>query len=161
MVQTPPNWLEKERGIRTRDDDIFLLAVKVITTGIRMATAAVLTRKAESAAVMIQRTNIRRVSPLPASLSMSFATRCTRPVRTSPIPRINIAPIVTVAGLAKPRRPSSGVIRPRVRSATRTHMATRSTLTLPDTKSPKAPSRTSTVNMRSRLSNVYLCFISF
>ena len=126
-VQTPPNWLAKERGISTRDGAIFRAFERMTAMGINMATVAVLMIKADSTAIVRHRTMISFRSPLPANLSRYLASHSTRPVRTNPALRMNMAATVAVAVFANPYSACSGLISCKTRSATSTHIAVRST----------------------------------
>jgi hypothetical protein len=101
-VQTPPNWLEKERGMRTLEGLILRDSANVMATGMKIATVAVLTMKAERTAIVMQRTRIKPISVLPAILSKWRASHCTKPVRTKPALRTNMAATVAVAEFENP-----------------------------------------------------------
>ncbi len=63
-VQTPPNWLAKDRGINTRDGAIRRVFARMTVTGIRMATVAVLIIKAERRATAKAEHNNQSPFPL-------------------------------------------------------------------------------------------------
>ncbi len=114
-VQTPPNCDAYESGIKNREAGAPLLALAASTMGRKIATAAVLLMKAETAQVTaISATTSRnrwpasRPSPGP---SHPIAPVCRRPALST-----NIAATVSVAGLLKPATPSSIVIQCEARS---------------------------------------------
>ena len=105
---------------------MFTRRATTITTGIRIATAAVLFRKDESTPTPVISTNSIRLMLRRASLLRALPTKFTAPLRNIPALSTNIAPTATVALLAKPAKPSVGLSTPATRSATMMRMATMS-----------------------------------
>ena len=95
-------------------------------TGIMIATVAVLFKKDERDPTPSIITNTINVELRLASLRSPLPKKFTAPALKSPALITNIAPTVTVAGLAKPLKPSAGVRIPDTRSTTITKTATTS-----------------------------------
>ena len=122
----PPNIEANESGISNFDGLVSALRATTMTTGIRIATAAVLFRNDDNTPTPTIRT--KSISPelCRASLPSPLPTKFTAPLRNIPALSTNIAPTVIVAVLAKPANPSAGVNTRETRSTTITRMATMS-----------------------------------
>ena len=97
-----------------------------MTTGISIATAAVLFRNAERTPTLSIITRYAALKLRLATRSNRRPTQSTAPLRASPADSTNIAPTVMVAGLAKPASPSSGVTIPVTTTVTASSSATTS-----------------------------------
>ena len=125
-VHMPPNMEAKERGISSFEGLVFARRATTITTGIRIATAAVLFRNDDNTPTPTIRTNSISGGLCRASLPSALLTKFTAPLRNIPALRTNIAPTVTVAVLANPANPSAGVSTRKTNNTIRTRIATMS-----------------------------------
>ena len=125
-VHMPPNMEAKERGISSFEGLVSARRATTITTGIRIATAAVLFRNDDNTPTPTISTNSISPELCRASLPSALPTKFTAPLRNIPALSTNIAPTVTVAVLANPASPSAGVSTRKTSSTIMTRIATMS-----------------------------------